>query len=514
MAFFRRRPKAVSAAERQDNGTDMTRIGRQARGAPRGGRAALCAGTAGLRAGLAGLALAALAACGGPGPGAGSGAGSGAAATATRAAAPAAFAAGALSFPPERGAPPRRSNAQMQADFMALVFRMESGREVPVLTRFEGPVTVRLSGRVPPFAERDLDRLLARLRAEAGIDITRSDRPGAAITVEFVPRRALQAYAPTAACFVTPGVSSWRDYRGARRSGATDWTALTVRTRAAVFIPDDTGPQEVRDCLHEELAQGLGPLNDLYELPDSVFNDDNINGVLTGFDMLILRAIYAPELRSGMGPDAVAQRLPALFARLNPGGGSGPPEWRSPTPRAFAAALDGAISPRASGTERRGAALRATAIADSAGWTDARAGFAWFLRGRLDFGSRPEPALRALERADAIYAASPLTSGAHRAHVAMHLAAFALTQGQAAAAEAIAAAAMPAAAESRNAALLASLMMVRAEALRLQDRPAEAEAQRREAVAWARYGIGDEAAIRRRLGDIGALSPLGHGGAR
>jgi len=33
-------------------------------------------------------------------------------------------------------------------------------------------------------------------------------------------------------------------------------------------------PQEVRDCLHEELAQALGPLNDLYRLPDSVFNDD------------------------------------------------------------------------------------------------------------------------------------------------------------------------------------------------------------------------------------------------
>ena len=52
----------------------------------------------------------------------------------------------------------------------------------------------------------------------------------------------------------------------------------------------------MRDCLHEELAQALGPLNDLYRLPNTVFNDDNFHSVLTGFDMTILRATYAPGL--------------------------------------------------------------------------------------------------------------------------------------------------------------------------------------------------------------------------
>ena len=88
----------------------------------------------------------------------------------------------------------------------------------------------------------------------------------------------------------------------------------------AIIIPNDASPQEVRDCLHEELAQALGPLNDLYRLPNSVFNDDNVHTVLTNFDMLILRATYAPELASGMSRDAVAQRLPSIFARINPRG--------------------------------------------------------------------------------------------------------------------------------------------------------------------------------------------------
>ena len=43
--------------------------------------------------------------------------------------------------------PPQRSNAQMAQDFMDLSFRMESGRALPVFTRFEGPVRVGVAGR-------------------------------------------------------------------------------------------------------------------------------------------------------------------------------------------------------------------------------------------------------------------------------------------------------------------------------------------------------------------------------
>ena len=61
------------------------------------------------------------------------------------------------------------------------------------------------------------------------------------------------------------------------------------------------------------LSSATGPLNDLYHLPDSVFNDDNFHTVLTSFDMLILRAYYAPELQSGMNEAEAARRLPAAL---------------------------------------------------------------------------------------------------------------------------------------------------------------------------------------------------------
>ena len=86
----------------------------------------------------------------------------------------------------------------------------------------------------------------------------------------------------------------------------------------SLFIPSDASPQEIRDCLHGE--RGAGPLNDLYRLPNSVFNDDNIHTILTDFDMMVLRATYAPELRSGMTRAEVAARLPAILRRINPAG--------------------------------------------------------------------------------------------------------------------------------------------------------------------------------------------------
>ena len=450
---------------------------------------------------LAAACLAALAACGMPTP---------RGPDTARAAAP------ALAMPPLRtfasGAvtPPRRSNAEMAGDILDLVFQLESGRAVPRLTRFDGPVTVRMIGPVPPTASADLARLVGRINREAGIPITVTGRPDASVTIEFLSRRAMDGAVPQAACFVAPNVSSWADYRRARSSIRTDWTALNARTSAAIFIPADTAPQEIRDCLHEELAQALGPLNDLYRLHDSVFNDDNMHGVLTGFDMLVLRAIHAPELANGMGAAEVAARLPAVLARINPGGGAGGIAAGSVTPRAFVKAVETAIGPSAAPATRRNAAITAVRIAEDAGWRDTRTGFAKLIYGRLSIGSAPDAALTALFEAGQTYSAQGLSLQA--AHVEMQLAAFALSQGDADGALALTARALGPAAEAENAGLMASLMMVRAEALDLQGRAAEAEALRLDSLGWARYGFGSEAEIRLRMGDIMGLNPARRSG--
>lgn len=400
---------------------------------------------------------------------------------------------------------PQRSNADMARDFLDLSFRLETGRELPVMTRYEGPITLRVVGPIPAVSSRDLDILLARLRREAGIDITRTSSPDAAITVEFISGRRLHGFVPRAACFVAPRVSSWAEYRRAGRS-TLDWTSLTRRDRAAIFIPGDTAPQEIRDCLHEELAQALGPLNDLFRLPDSVFNDDNMHAVLSGFDMLMLRTTYAPDLHSGMGRDEVAARLPGILNRLNPAGAGRGARFPSDTPEAFSRAVETALGHGSGRGARKVAARSAVRIAVSEGWNDTRAGFAWLILGRISLADDPVGAADALMRASSIYHGDPLL-WVQSAHADMHLAAFALSQGDAEGAIRLADLAAPRAAGAGNAALLANLLAVKAEALDLLGQGAEAAAVRLDSLGWARYGFGPEQEVWRQASEIAALSP-------
>ena len=404
--------------------------------------------------------------------------------------------------------PPSRSNREIAYDFLELSFKMESGRVLPVMTRFNGPITLRVIGRAPASLGPDLRQLLGRLRREAGINITQVDASNPAnITIEAMPRAQLQRLVPQAACFVVPRLSSWAEYRRLRRTNVINWSTLPGRNKVAIFLPGDVSPQEVRDCLHEELAQALGPLNDLYRLPDSVFNDDNFHTVLTGFDMLILRAYYAPEMRNGMTRNQAATALPRVLARLNPRGqrGANAPLPRS-TPREWIDAIETALGPKSSASKRRVAAQKAVNIARAEGWSGTRLAFSLYALGRLSLSNQAETAFSAFISSGTIYKGSTETR-IQAAHVAMQLSAFALSAGDGETALALVNTNLPAVAESENAALLATLLMIKAEALELVGRSSEARAVRLDSLGWARYGFGSDKAVRRRLSEIAALPP-------
>ena len=410
------------------------------------------------------------------------------------------------SFVPRGASAPVRSNAEIARDFLDLSFRMESGRTLPVMTRFEEPIRVRTVGVLPATLPADLDALLGRLRREALIDIRLGSGSDAQITIEAVPSERLHAAVPGAACFVVPRISSWAEFVAMPDSAQVDWTTLTRRERAAIFVPADAAPQEIRDCLHEELAQALGPLNDLYRLPDSVFNDDNIHAVLTGFDMLILRAYYAPEFTSGMTRDEVARHLPAVLDRLNPNGMGGGQTYETAEDPAWALSIQTALATDQPVSRRQAAAADAVRTAQMGGWGGAREGFAHYAFGRLLVGSDPVAARDAFQAAARTYAGSS-TLRIHEAHVAVQLAAFALRAGDGAQALTVIDPALPVAEAHENAALLATLLMLKAEALDLTGRGEEAQAVRLDSLAWARYGFGSDAKIAARQQEIAGLRP-------
>ena len=411
------------------------------------------------------------------------------------------------SFAPVSPGPSTRPNSEIALDFIDLSFRMESGRVLPQFTRFEGPVTVRVNGQATsPSLETDLRALLSRLRNEAGIDIQMTTSADANIVIEPVPTRALQRVAPNAACFVVPRVRDWSELRRARGTATLDWATLQTREQAAIFLPADAAPQEIRDCLHEELAQALGPLNDLYRLPDSVFNDDNIHAVLTGFDMLILRAYYSPDLRSGMTEREVANRMPGILNRINPRGQRAGGRVPSATSRAWIEAIETALSSGTSENRRRREALRAVEIGRSLGWTGTREGFAHYAFGRLQLGNDANLAIGAFNTAGRAYRQSSITD-IHTAHISVQLAAFTLISGDADATIAIADEAIPIARRHQNAALMALLMMFKAEALDLKGDTDAGMAVRLDSLGWGLYGFGGRDAVIDRLNEIASLAP-------
>lgn len=402
---------------------------------------------------------------------------------------------------------PIRSNNDLALDFIELSFQMESGRQLPILTRFETPISIRVTGSAPPTLGADLTRLLARLRTEAQIDIRYTTAPDANITVQAVSGDDIRRVLPQAACFVAPNVSSLSEYRQARRQPKTNWTLLKTREKLAIFLPNDASPQEVRDCLHEEIAQALGPLNDLYRLPDSVFNDDNVHTVLTGFDMLILRTYYDPALRSGMSRGQVAATLPGILARTNPHGATKAARFATRTPKDWSRAVQTALGRSISVPARQTAANEAIRIATAMGWQDHRRAFAHYAMGRVMQSHDPEVAQKHYLLADSYYKRTPGTA-LHRAYVATQLSAYAISKGDGTTALRLIAPHLDTARRSENAALLSTLLLLRSEALELENRHAEARSVRLDSIGWARYGFGPDWAVRAKLREIASLNPL------
>ncbi|MFK7762884.1 MAG: DUF2927 domain-containing protein [Roseobacter sp.] len=401
---------------------------------------------------------------------------------------------------------PVPSNRALVRDFLDLSFALESGKALPVFTRFEGPISLRVTGRSTLTLMPDLNALLGRLRTEAGIDVSLTEQADASITIEAVPRAMIRKTLPQAACFVAPNVSSMAEFRKNRRNPRSNWATLKTRQQLVIVVPSDVSPQEIRDCLHEELAQALGPLNDLYRLPNTVFNDDNVHTVLTRFDMLILRATYAPELASGMTRGDVESRLPAIFARINPDGRSIAAPKVTPTPQSYVRAIQRALGPDASRSTRVAAADDALRIAIEEGWQDGRRGFAHYAKGRALQAEDPVAAYAQFTQARAVYARSPATR-LHRAHISTQLAAFALASGDPALARALVTPHIAVARDAQNAALLTTLQLIEAEALEAENRLSQASILRLDSLGWARYGFGADWAVELKLREISALNP-------
>jgi len=404
----------------------------------------------------------------------------------------------------------RRSNLDLADDFLDLTFALENGDKLPSLLKYNGKIRVVLRSAGLSNYQPELTSLLKRLRREAGIDIVQTNDPSEAqIHIHAIPRQTISRVFPGAACFIVPGVRSWNEFRSPSADpNVIMWSRQSALTVTSIFVPADSTPQDTRDCLHEELGQALGPANDLYRIPDTVFNDDNFHSILTPLDMLMLRTLYDRNLSSGMSRAEVAVRLPGILARINPGGRAKASANQAPESRAWKGAIETALNRRKTKGQRIRAGQRALSIAADMQPTDHRLGLSLLTLGRIHARTNPSKAVELFSSAYAKFAADLGEQDIRTTHVALHLALFALKDGRFETALTLANKHIPSARRAENAVVLSGLLAIKAETLLAAgDFPAARKA-RIESLAWARYAFGDsDGDIARAQAEIAAYNP-------
>ena len=186
--------------------------------------------------------------------------------------------------------------------------------------------------------------------------------------------------------------------------------------------------------------------------------------------MLILRATYDEALSSGMRTADVSNRLPEILARINPRGGRSNIASIRPTNPEWQKSITQATNPGENRGRRITAARRAVALAGGFGATDTRLAYSHYVLGRLSLSRNPDQALGNFLAAGKIYQNRPDTA-IHEAHVAMQIAAFQLSAGRAEVALGLVNRNLEVVTQSEHAALLSLLLLIKAEALAILNRP-------------------------------------------
>lgn len=386
-----------------------------------------------------------------------------------------------------------RSNLDIADEFLDLMFRLEGGETVPRLLKYQNPVRISIRSKGLQSYRPEIDALLRRLRREAGLDIRLVGGTASAdILIHAVSRANIQRAVPGAACFIEPGVSSWAEFRNPLAVGRRiSWNQQQTLGTTSIFIPADSTPQDTRDCLHEEIAQALGPVNDLFRVADTTFNDDNFHSILTPFDMVILKTLYAPELGNGMDRATVSAKLPGILARTNPKGRNLPRRESAPENRAWKTAVIRSLTRNTPLEDRRAAATRALSLASAMRPQDHRLGFSLMTLGRIEARLNPRRALDLLTASYRQFRTQFGDRDIHTARAALHLGLLLLSAEKYPEAATLVKRYISTARAHENAVVLSGLHAVAAEAFSEMGQPAASRAEQLEFLKWARYAFGD-----------------------
>lgn len=213
-------------------------------------------------------------------------------------------------------------------------YRREGPRLIQVLTptrlsRWDDPIRYRLVGLGVTEADRkEYAALALRLHSLTGLSIeeTKGDDPNLSILIlSLGERRAfIEALRIEGAAERMPLVMQWAEdvsYPCIGQVGYKDAESGEI-SGAMIFIKAELEGVLRRSCIHEELAQTLGLLNDDLRVRPSIFNDDQEFALLTDHDEYLLEILYDPRLEAGMDAEQAMPLARAIIEELRPEGES------------------------------------------------------------------------------------------------------------------------------------------------------------------------------------------------
>ena len=178
--------------------------------------------------------------------------------------------------------------------------------ENPMVLKWERPIRFHV-GRRAPVGDAEIAFLAAHLEdlsALTGIAFSAAGRMADAnFRVLFVHQRDLAATARR----VFAGNDKVIDYVAAHANCLAVYGQDGLGSLAAVtvIIPvDGKTPRQLRRCILEETTQSMGLVNDAPDVGYSLFNSrGGAVDEVTPHDRILLRLLYHPRIRAGMGRD-------------------------------------------------------------------------------------------------------------------------------------------------------------------------------------------------------------------
>jgi len=225
------------------------------------------------------------------------------------------------------------TNADLARDFERIAFHMEfeEGEDLvqnstPVtLVKWDGPVRWQLTGDgATPQDYAAYRGYTGRLSRLTGLNF---------IETEVEPDILVMIATPVLRAAFVEKIDA--DGSGARMPLMREWARNDLypcvgqvgrtrengrwRNKATIVIKSETKGVLRDSCIHEELAQTLGLLNDDAAARPSIFNDDQEFALLTRHDELLLQILYDPRLKAGMSAEVGMPLVREIIDEIGPG---------------------------------------------------------------------------------------------------------------------------------------------------------------------------------------------------